>query len=60
MYYFFQWQQEQISKFCARHQLSDTAYSLDLENPLKNEFYRHILFDDRSRNLFCFIPKVNV
>ena len=30
-----------------------------LEQPSKTEFFRHVIVDDSTKNLFCFMPKVS-
>ncbi len=54
-----QWQQKQIDKFCEEQGFGNLTYSLDIVEPLKGEFYRHMIMDDETKNMYCFLPKVS-
>lgn len=48
-----------MRKFCARHGMNDIAF--EIPNSGWNEratFFRHILFDDGTKLIFAYLPKV--
>ena len=50
---------EQVDKYCAKYNRQDEALTLpgDKHSERRNLF-KHLLFDDERRYIFCFIPKV--
>ncbi len=52
-----QFQQEQIDRYCRKHGLQDTKYKLP-DNATKELLFRHLIFDDKQKSLFCFVEKV--
>lgn len=55
-----QWQMSQIDKFCKKYGM-DTSNSLQLgiiPRTLRTKLLRHLIFDDKRKTIFCFLPKV--
>ena len=59
-----QWQKRQVEHYCAKYGLEHLEYALPndtgRENYFRKKLYRHLIFDDKQKILFCFIPKVHV
>jgi hypothetical protein len=50
----FQYQRIQIEKMCRKH-----FFSREQRLPYNNApFFRHLMFDDNQKTIFCFVPKV--
>ena len=56
--YFLQFQRDQIEKYCKRQGLEDQAFTVPANKAEKDLLYRHLLFDDIRKSLFCFVEKV--
>ena len=55
-----QWQQKQVEKYCRKYGLVGEQYQLPnaTETVVRKNLFRHLLFDDSRKLIFCFIPKV--
>ena len=54
-----QWQMAQVEKFCKKYNLQSVQYTLPRPTSVARfVLYKHVLFDDRRKVLFTFIPKV--
>ena len=53
-----QFQHAQIDKYCRKHGLTETLYTLPQNKTQKELLYRHLIFDDRRKSLFCFVEKI--
>ena len=55
-----QWQQKQVEKYCRKYGLEGEQYQLPnaTELVVRQNLFRHLLFDDTRHLIFCFIPKV--
>ena len=58
-YFHLQFQMRQIDRFCEEHHehLGD-KYALPGDEDEKQLLYRHLLFDDSRRAMFCFAEKI--
>ena len=53
-----QMQEKIVDQFCKRHNLSNQALVLPEAERVDTEcLYRHLLLNDKTRTLFCFVPK---
>ena len=49
-----------MNRFCARHGMHDMAYQIPQGTWIERKlFYKHILFDDHTKLIFAYLPKVN-
>ena len=57
-----QWQMSQVDKFCAKYNETKLALTLPTKSELfqRNNLFRHIIFDDKRKLIFCFVPKVHM
>ena len=55
-----QWQQKQIEKYCRKYGLEGEQYQLPNASNrfVRQNLFRHLLFDDQRNLIFCFVPKV--
>ena len=56
-----QWQQKQVEKYCRKYGLEEEQYQLPnatANTVVRQNLFRHLLFDDKRHLIFCFIPKV--
>ena len=57
-----QWQKRQIEHYCQKYDLDKLQNKLPSQKRrdgfIRKKLYRHLIFDDKKRVLFCFIPKV--
>ena len=55
-----QWQQKQVEKYCRKYGLEGEQYQLPstTNTMVRQNLFRHLLFDDKRHLIFCFIPKV--
>jgi len=52
-------QQLVVEKFCARHGMRDVAYHIPSHGwEERKSFFRHILYDDSTKLIFAYLPKV--
>ncbi|XP_003385546.1 PREDICTED: carbohydrate sulfotransferase 14-like [Amphimedon queenslandica] len=53
------WQRVQVAAFCQRHGFSGLNHTLpDANYSFRSEVFRHMIYDNKSQSLFCFMPKV--
>lgn len=51
-------QEKLVEEFCSSHNLSHQALQLsEATNDDTNCLYRHLLLNDKTSTLFCFVPK---
>ncbi len=51
-----QFQQKRVSEMCQKH-----TFPREQRLPLYDDltlFFRHLMFDDKRKAIFCFVPKV--
>ena len=57
-----QWQREQVHKYCTMHGRDELALTLPRSTRSeifqRKNLFRHLIFDDKRKLIFCFIPKV--
>ena len=53
-----QWQKRQIDHYCKKYGLDKLNNTLPTDPHIREKLYRHLIFDDKKKLLFCFIPKV--
>ncbi len=54
----FKMQEKIVDQFCKRHNLSNQAHLLPKADSVDTEcLYRHLLINDKTGTLFCFVPK---
>ncbi len=54
-----QMQQKLVDEFCKHHNLSHHAFQLPrAKENAASSLYRHLLLNDKTGTLFCFVPKV--
>lgn len=53
-----QFQRKQIEKYCRKHNLDRTMYTLPENETERNLLNRHLIFDDKRKSLFCFVEKI--
>ena len=62
IYLYSQWQREQVDKYCTKHGRDKLALTLPTSTHSKiidrRNLFRHLIFDDKRKLIFCFIPKV--
>ena len=51
-----QWQREQVDNYCKKHGKDKLALTLPTSE--RKNLFRHLIFDDQRKLIFCFIPKV--
>lgn len=49
-------QKQRIKEFCRRHIF--VGEQLPSDPPTAKLFYRHLIFEEHSQSLFCFVPKI--
>ena len=62
LFYIFsaQWQMYQVNKFCQKYNENQSDVLLNDEFwSIRHKLYRHLLFNDRNKFIFCSLPKVN-
>ena len=50
---------EQVDAYCQKYHLEKVAYTLPESRHIQQNLYRHLIFDDSRKLLFCFVPKVS-
>lgn len=51
-------QQNQVEEYCKRHGLHHSLFTLPDNATQRDLLFRHLIFDDKRRSLFCFVEKV--
>ena len=57
-YPFLQFQKERMKEFCKKHVF--VRESLPSDPPTAKLFYRHLIFEEHTQSMFCFVPKVYI
>ncbi len=52
----FQFQQDQVKKYCSQY-AGNKLYQWPKGKGQPEEIYRHLLFDDKRKTIFCFVEK---
>ncbi|CAI8054427.1 Carbohydrate sulfotransferase 14, partial [Geodia barretti] len=55
-YPFLQFQKERMKEFCKKHVF--VRESLPSDPPTAKLFYRHLIFEEHTQSMFCFVPKI--
>jgi len=57
-----QWQRQQVEKYCRKYGREGVQYQFPptTEYVVRQNLFRHLLFDDTRHLIFCFIPKVQI
>ena len=56
IYMLSQFQKKRVSEMCSKH-----VFPREQKLPIYDElqfFFRHLMFDDKRKAIFCFVPKV--
>jgi hypothetical protein len=57
-YLFLQFQKERMKEFCKKHVF--VRESIPSDPPTAKLFYRHLIFEEHTQSMFCFVPKVYI
>ena len=59
LFFYVQWQMYQVNKFCQKYNESQSDVLLEDEFwTIRHKLYRHLLFNDQKKFIFCSLPKV--
>ena len=59
MYPSMQWQKQQVEAYCRRYELTNVEYQFPPHESRKRTLFRHLIFYDKKKVIFAFIPKVS-